>query len=142
MQKDCREQSLPCRLPKARFAHEKSFHTIFSNLRPADYESGGLVDLCSVSERVVRCILMQVATALETRAYPETRYTCPTENAHVFMASLSQRVSGDNKCRLTEPDSNPNRFRKRSQKIGTAHNFPVWSRGVSVSCRPAADNCF
>jgi hypothetical protein len=29
----------PCRLPKARFAHEKSFHTIFSNLRPADYEA-------------------------------------------------------------------------------------------------------
>ena len=29
-----------------------------SNLRPADYESGGLVDLCSVSERVVREFLI------------------------------------------------------------------------------------
>ena len=68
---------------------------------------------------------MQIATALETRAYPEPRLSYPTEIELKFMVSLWQWVSGGNKSQSTEPDPNPNRSRKRSQKIGSAQNFPV-----------------
>ena len=47
-----------------------------SNLRPADYESGGLDDLYSVSERVVRGLSMYISPASKIRDYPEIRYAC------------------------------------------------------------------
>lgn len=55
---------------------------------------------------------MRISAEFETRAYPELRLIRPTENELEFMASLRLKVSGGNKCRLTEPGSNPNRSRK------------------------------
>ncbi len=56
--------------------------------------------------------MKRISAAVETRDYPETRSSCPTENELEVMALLSLKASGNNEFRLTEPDSNPNGFRK------------------------------
>ena len=66
-----------------------------SNLRPADYESEGLVDLCSVSERVVRGLSMYISPASKIRDYPEKRYACRTEPERVPKSGASVLMLSD-----------------------------------------------
>ncbi len=54
---------------------------------------------------------MWISASFETRAYPETRQSCPAENEHVFMALLPLKASSGNEHHLIEPGSNPNRSR-------------------------------
>ncbi len=60
---------------------------------------------------------MQNPHMLETRAYPVPLSIHTAENELEFMAWLSLIVSGGNKCRMIEPSSNPNRFRKSADKL-------------------------
>ena len=96
-----------------------------SNLRPADYESGGLVDLMGETPRILRGFLMHISDSFETRDYPETRPSCSIENELEFMASVFQRASpGDKSCSI-EHDPNPNKSRKVFENwilIGIAHS--------------------
>ncbi len=55
---------------------------------------------------------MRVSAAFETRPYPETRPSCPTEKELEVMASPSLRASPGNKSHLIEPGPNPKRSRK------------------------------
>ncbi len=52
---------------------------------------------------------MLISAASETRAYPELRPSCPTENELEFMASLFRRASPVDKSYPIEPNSNGSR---------------------------------
>ena len=55
---------------------------------------------------------MQISAAYKIRPYPETHPSCLTENELLFIAVLFLKASRGDKCRLTEPDSNPNLSRR------------------------------
>ena len=83
------------------------------NLRPADYESGGLVVLTGETPRILRGFLMQASPSCSIRAYPERRPSRITATEPELMAYLSRVAICANKFYPTEPAPNSNLSRKR-----------------------------
>jgi len=65
---------------------------------------------------------MQISSAFENRAYPETQPWCSLEIAFDFMAAQFRRASGDNKCLPIKPDPNSNTSRKLFRLTVLANN--------------------
>ena len=82
------------------------------NLRPADYESGGLVVLMGETWRILRGLSMQISPSCSIRAYPEIHLWFINEIEPEPMASNFLKANPGKELWQTEPDPNPNFSRK------------------------------